>query len=96
VEAKQRTVERLYPQALAAVRSGFAQWGRSDNRLNPGHFIQAHHDWKRFVSSNCVAVGAFGGGSNSSVSDRVTACHERELDSRIQLYRQMAAGTYGL
>ncbi len=96
VEAKERTVERLYPQALSAVRAGFAKWGHLDNRLNPRHFIRAHRDWRQFIDSNCTAVGAFGGGSNSSVSDRVTECHERALDERIELYRRLADGSYGI
>ena len=96
VEAKDRVVKQLYPRALASVRSGFARWGRNDTRLDPRHFAQAHRDWERFIASNCRATGAFGGGSNSSISDRITQCYERELDERIQLYRQIAEGTYGL
>jgi hypothetical protein len=95
VAAKQRSLERLYPRALAAVQSGFAKWGATDNRLHPRHFVRAHREWRQFVDSNCIAVGAFGGGSNSSVSDRITECYERELDERIRLYRQLADGTYG-
>ena len=74
---------------------GFANWGAGDIRTNPSHFIQAHHDWRRFVGSNCTTLAAFGGGSNSSISDREAECHERELDQRIALYRQFADGTYG-
>ena len=95
LEAKDRLVRSLYPRALASVRSGFAKWGRQDTRLNPRHFADAHRDWQRFIASNCRALGAFGGGSNTSISDRITRCHERELDARIQLYRQIADGTYG-
>ncbi len=96
VEAKERKLDQLYPRAVAVARSQFAKWGRNDNRLDPRHFIQAHADWKRFVASNCVAIGAFGGGSNASVSDRVAECHERALDERIALYRALADGSYGL
>jgi hypothetical protein len=95
VEAKDRLVRSLYPRALASVRSGFAKWGRHDTRLNPRHFADAHRDWQRFIASNCRALGAIGGGSNSSISDRITACYESELDERIRLYRQIADGTYG-
>ena len=96
VEAKQRTLEGLYPRALAAVKAGFAKWGAGDTRMNPRYFVEAHRDWRRFVESNCTALAAFGGGSNSSISDRETECHERELDERILLYRQLADETYGL
>ena len=96
VAGKVRTLERLYPKALAAVKVGFAKWGEGDTRMNPRYFVQAHRDWRRFVDSNCTALAAFGGGSNSSISDRNTECHERELDQRIALYRQLADGTYGL
>ena len=95
IEAKERTLERLYTKALATVKAGFAKWGAGDIRTNPSHFIQAHHDWRRFVGSNCTTLAAFGGGSNSSISDREAECHERELDQRIALYRQFADGTYG-
>jgi hypothetical protein len=95
VEAKSRLVEQLFPRALASVRSGFGKWGRNDSRLDPRRFAEAHRDWKRYIGSNCTAVGAIGGGSNSSISDRITACYERELDARIELYRQIAEGTYG-
>lgn len=96
IDAKERTLERLYPKALASVKAGFAKWGSGDIRMNPSYFIQAHRDWHRFVDSNCTALAAFGGGSNSSISDREAECHERELDRRIALYRQFADGTYGL
>jgi uncharacterized protein YecT (DUF1311 family) len=96
MDAKERTLERLYPKALASVKAGFAKWGSGDIRMNPIHFVRAHRDWRRFVDSNCTALAAFGGGSNSSISDREAECHERELDQRIALYRQLANGTYGL
>jgi uncharacterized protein YecT (DUF1311 family) len=95
VEAKSRLVNQLYTPALAAVRAGFAKWGRHDRRLDPRHFIRAHREWRQFIDSDCTAVGAFGGGSNSSISDRITQCYERALDERIQLYRQIADGTLG-
>ena len=94
IETKQLTLERLYPKALAAARA--AKWGTGDRRMSPRYFVQAHRDWGRFVGSNCTALAAFGGGSNSSISDREAECHERELDQRIALYRQLADGTYGL
>jgi hypothetical protein len=96
IETKERTLNQLYPNAVAAARSQFAKWGRNDNRLDPRHFIQAHADWGRFVASNCIAIGAIGGGSNSSISDRVAECRERALDERIALYRAIADGSYGL
>jgi hypothetical protein len=96
IDAKQQVLSALYPKALRAVGEGYAKWGRGDQRLNPKHFVEAHRDWRRYVESNCTALGAFGGGSNSSIGDRLAECHERELDERIQLYRQLAEGTYGL
>ena len=96
INAKQRRLARLYPKALAAVRAGFAKWGTGDTRMSPRYFVQAHRDWRRFVESNCTALAGFGGGSNSSISDREAECHERELDQRIALYRQLADGTYAL
>ena len=94
IQAKERRLAALYPRALAQVRRGFAKWGRNDNRLHPRIFEQAHRDWSRFVDSNCIATAAFGGGSNSSISDRETYCREQELDRRIELYRRMANGIY--
>ncbi len=96
VEAKNKLVDQLYPKALATVRAGAVKWGGNDRRTDPRNFTAAHQDWRRFIASNCRALGAIGGGSNSAISDRITACYERELDGRIQLYRQIAAGTYGL
>lgn len=95
VEAKSRLLDQLYTSALAAVRAGFANWGRHDQRMDPRHFVKAHREWRQFIGNNCTAVGAFGGGSNSSISDRITDCYERALDGRIQLYRQIADGTLG-
>ena len=96
VDAKQRTLGQLYPRALAAVQSRFAKWGRNDTRLKPRYFVNAHREWRQFVDSNCTAVGAFGGGSSSSISDRISQCRERAIDERIQFYRQLADGTYGI
>ena len=84
----------LYPRALVQARRGFAKWGRNDNRMHPRFFEQAHRDWRRFVDSNCTATAAFGGGSNSSISDRQTHCLEQELDRRIELYERMGKGSF--
>ena len=96
VEDKERVLERLYDEALAEVQRQFAEYGDRDNRLDPGNFVQAQADWKRFVDSHCLSSGAYGGGSNSSISERIYACYEFELDRRIAMFRQMADGSYGL
>jgi uncharacterized protein YecT (DUF1311 family) len=94
IERKQKQMESLYPRALAQVRRGSAQWGSNDNRLHPRFFVAAQRDWRRFVQSNCTAAAAFGGGSNSSITDRFMLCYEQEVDRRIALFRQMADGSY--
>jgi hypothetical protein len=96
IAAKERELDRLYLAALTSVRAGFAKWGQNDNRMHPRYFMQAQTDWKRFVRSNCTATSAFGGGSNSSISDRYGACYEHQLDQRIELFKQVAEGTYGI
>ena len=96
IERKQRQMETLYPRALAQVRSSHARWGRNDNRMHPRFFEQAQKDWRRFVQSNCTAAAAFGGGSNTSITDRFMQCYEEELDRRIALFQRMAGGRYGL
>ena len=96
VEGKERELERLYSEALAEVQAQFKDYGDRDNRLDPNNFVRAQRDWKRFVDSNCQSTGAYGGGSNSSISERIFACYEYELDQRIELFRQMADRNYGL
>jgi uncharacterized protein YecT (DUF1311 family) len=96
VEEKERVLAGLYDEALAEVRRQYAEFGDRDNRLDPRNFIQAQKDWKRYVDSHCLATGAYGGGNSPWISERVTACHEYEIDRRIELFRQMADGSYGL
>ena len=96
VEVKERELVRLYEEALVEVKAQFKEYGHRDDRLDPDNFVQAQVDWKRFVDSNCESTGAYGGGSNSSISDRIFACYEYELDRRIELFTQMADGSYGL
>jgi uncharacterized protein YecT (DUF1311 family) len=95
IERKQRRMETLYPRALAQVRRGYVRWGRNDNRMQPRFFEQAQRDWRRFVQSHCTATAAFGGGSNSSITDRFMDCYEQEIDRRIELFGRMADGSYG-
>jgi len=96
VEEKERILANVYGEALAEVRRQYAEFGDRDNRLDPRNFVQAQEDWKRYVDSNCLSTGAYGGGNSPWISERVTACHEYEIDRRIELLRKMANGSYGL
>jgi uncharacterized protein YecT (DUF1311 family) len=96
VEEKERVLAQVYEEALAEVKRQYADFGERDNRLDPRNFVQAQKDWQRFVDSHCLSTGAFGGGNSPWISERVTACHEYEIDRRIELFRQMADGSYGL
>jgi uncharacterized protein YecT (DUF1311 family) len=95
VEAKQRRLAAVYSQALAAVRRNFARYGREDNRSNPEYLVRSQAAWKQLVANDCKVRAAFGGGSNASISDRETNCHEAALDKRIEFLEQLADGSFG-
>jgi uncharacterized protein YecT (DUF1311 family) len=84
---------RLYTRALAAVRTSYERYGSSDSRTSPDFLERSQAAWRRFADSNCTVVAAYGGGSNSAISDRETACYEEELDRRIGFLRQLAEGS---
>jgi uncharacterized protein YecT (DUF1311 family) len=86
-------MRQLYAKALVRVRKSYAEHGEFDNRTAPRFLIAAQRDWKRFVDANCTVTGSFGGGSNSSISDRITGCEEDELDRRISYLRDLVDGT---
>jgi len=95
MEAKERRLAAIYPQALAAVRRNFARFGREDDRSDPDYLVRSQDAWKRFVANDCKVQAAFGGGSNPSISDREMDCYEEALDKRIEFLRQLADGSFG-
>jgi uncharacterized protein YecT (DUF1311 family) len=93
IEHKEHVMARQFAQARKAVGRNFALYGNNDNRTSPRFLEQSQTAWKRFVDSNCTVIAAYGGGSNSAISDRLMHCYESELDHRIQFLRDVAEGT---
>ncbi|MDV3456304.1 lysozyme inhibitor LprI family protein [Sphingomonas sp. HF-S4] len=95
IEAKKRRLASLYTEALTAVRGNFARYGSQDNRSNPDYLMRSQMSWTQFVDNDCKVQAAFGGGSNSSISERETGCYEDALDRRIEFLEQLADGSFG-
>jgi len=95
IEAKEQHLGTVYTRALAAVADGFKKYGGFDNRTDPMFLRKSQAEWVRFVEDDCTVQAAFGGGSNSSISDRLTDCYEGELDRRIAFLEQLADGSFG-
>ena len=93
IERKEQQMAQLFAQARRVVARNFRRYGNYDRRTNPTFLEQSQTAWKRFVDSNCTVVAAYGGGSNSAISDRLLHCYEGELDRRIQFLRDVAKGT---
>jgi uncharacterized protein YecT (DUF1311 family) len=93
IAGKEREMGRLYARALTAVRASNRRHGQEDGRTGPDFLRRSQAAWRQFVDSNCTVRAAYGGGSNSSISDRETACREAELDGRIAFLRQLATGS---
>jgi uncharacterized protein YecT (DUF1311 family) len=93
IERKELLLEATYKRAMQAVRKNFARYGQSDNRSNPVYLTRSQAAWKQYVDSDCKVQAAFGGGSNSSISDREMYCYEDAVDKRIELLRQLADET---
>ena len=92
VERKVRTMRAIYPRAVARLRENYSRSGDRDNRTAPRFLVRAQKEWERFVDDNCTVTGSFGGGSNSSISDRIQDCYEQELDRRIAYLGDLAEG----
>jgi len=93
IAGKERARRQLYAQALVSVRKDFAEYGNWDNRASPRFLERSQVEWKRFVDANCTVIGAFGGGSNPSITDRITGCYETELDRRIKFLSDLVQHT---
>ncbi|WP_261269032.1 hypothetical protein [Sphingomonas sp. LC-1] len=95
VKKKELQLTALYPKALASVRRNYMKFGRQDNRSDPIYFQRSQDAWKKFVLNDCKLRASFGGGSNSSISDRELDCYEGALDGRIEFFKQLADGSFG-
>jgi uncharacterized protein YecT (DUF1311 family) len=93
IAGKEREMSRLYALALAALRTNYRRYGRDDSRTSPIFLRRSQAAWRQFVDGDCTVRAAYGGGSNSSISDRETGCRQEELDRRIAFLRQLATGT---
>ena len=90
IDAKVAKMEVLFVRARAEVAKSFAAYGRHDNRTDPRRLDAAQSAWRSFAEAHCDVVAAYGGGSNSAISDRATECFEDELDRRTEFLRQLA------
>jgi uncharacterized protein YecT (DUF1311 family) len=95
IAEKEKRLEHLYVQALQSVRNDAQRYGRNDNRSDPKYLEQSQTAWRRFVDADCTVRAAFGGGSNSAISDRETECWESALDQRLEFLGELANGSYG-
>jgi uncharacterized protein YecT (DUF1311 family) len=89
---KEQLLATTYRQAMKSVRANFARYGQWDIRSDPSHLSQSQSAWKQYVDNDCKVRAAFGGGSNSSISDREMACYEEALEKRIEALRSLADG----
>jgi len=85
----------LLKRARSRVAEGFKKYGDWDDRTHPKFLEASQAEWRKFVDDNCTVIGAFGGGSNSAISDRIGDCYEEELDRRIDFLREVAEGSMG-
>jgi uncharacterized protein YecT (DUF1311 family) len=93
IERKEQLMSRRLLQARKAVAQDFARYGKNDVRTDPKYLDASQATWKRYVENNCTVIAAYGGGSNSSISDREMYCYEQELDRRTQFLQDVANGT---
>ncbi len=93
IQSKERTLTHVLARTRERVARSHADYGHWDNRTAP-HFVdRSQAAWASYVEANCTVSAAFGGGSNSAISDRFSACFEEELDSRIRFLRDLSDGT---
>lgn len=93
IAGKEREMDRLYAGALAAVRTSHERYGSGDSRTSPDFLRRSQAAWRLFADGNCSVIAAYGGGSNSAISDREMDCYEAELDRRIAFLRELAEGS---
>ena len=93
IDGKERLMKRQFIEARAAVAHGFALYGPNDIRTDPKYLDASQTSWKQYVENDCTVIAAYGGGSNSAISDRIMYCYEDELDRRIQFLRDVTDGT---
>ena len=97
IGARMRSKELLLRVVLGTARKRVAEshanYGYWDGRTAPAHLDQSQAAWSAYVEANCTVAAAFGGGSNSAISDRFTSCFEDELDRRIAFLRALPDGT---
>jgi uncharacterized protein YecT (DUF1311 family) len=97
IERKEQLMGQQFIKARKAVAQSFAHYGSNDSRTDPRFLDHSQAAWKRFVENNCTVIAAYGGGSNSAISDRLMYCYEGELDHRIEFLRGAAeaSGEFG-
>ncbi len=92
IESKERILTDILSSARERVARSHAAYGRWDNRTAPRFLDRSQAAWRSYAEANCTVSAALGGGSNSAISDRLTACFEEELDRRIRMLRELADG----
>ena len=93
IDRKERLMSRQLVSARRAVAQNFARYGANDIRIAPKYLDASQAAWKQYVENNCTVIGAYGGGSNSAISDRKMHCYEEELDRRVRFLRDLTKGT---
>jgi uncharacterized protein YecT (DUF1311 family) len=93
IESKERILADVLASARERVARSHATYGHRDNRTAPRFLDRSQTAWRSYAETSCTVSAALGGGSNSAISDRLTACFEEELDRRIRLLRELADGT---
>ena len=93
IDRKERLMSRQLISARRAVARNFARYGVNDIRTAPTYLDASQAAWKRYVEDNCTVIAAYGGGSNSAISDRKMHCYEEELDRRVRFLRDVTNGT---
>ena len=93
IEGKERILADILASVRARVARSHAAYGHLDNRTAPRFLDRSQTAWRSYAQASCTVSAALGGGSNSAISDRLTACFEEELDRRIRLLRELADGT---
>ena len=93
IDRKERLMSRQLVSARRAVARNFARYGVADIRIAPKYLDASQAAWKQYVENNCTVIGAYGGGSNSAISDRKMHCYEEELDRRVRFLRDLTKGT---
>ncbi len=93
MQRKELLLKIVFESARKRVAESHAKYGSWDSRTAPAHLDRSQMAWSAYVEANCTVTAAFGGGSNSAISDRYESCFENELDRRIAFLRAVSDGT---